>query len=220
MPKEPTIDSMRFLLPRDDKAPKKKTGRPKGRKDRKPRRKVRWMTKVKIVKEPRAPMAPKRPRGKPPHEPTAQTRHMVRKMVVTGHFRQEHIAECLGINPITLRKYYRDELKRAKGEFVTNIVAVMELKAIGGPPLNGAPNWREADASLLKFLAERVGGMVPIHKLHHSGTLGVFDPSKLTDAELAQIEAIHAKLAGELGTGSSAEGGFAQDPEDPPEGES
>ena len=187
--------------------PKNPRHRPKGSRDKKPRRKVRYVSRTRIVKI-RDPKAPKKRIGKPPHEPTAQTRHTVRKLVVTGHFRQEHIADCLGIGVMTLRKYYGPELVKAKGEFATNIVSVMELKAVGGPPdpMTGMPNWREADSSLLKFLGERVCGMVPIHKLQHMGMLGVFDPSKLTDDEQRFIEPILAKLAGEGSVGSLAPG--------------
>jgi len=202
----PKIDSLQFLWPRDDKpARKKKTGRPKGRRDKKPRRKVRWKTKVKVIKI-RDPKAPKKPTGRPAHEPTAQTRNTVRKLVTTGYFRQEHIADCLGIGLRTLRKYYRDELAKAKAEFAADIMDVARLKAFGGPPHpeTGEPNWREADTQLIKFFAERVCGLVPPALLmRHSGTLGVFDPSKLTDAELEQIEPILVKLAGGAGAASA-----------------
>jgi len=203
----PKIDSLQFLWPRDDKpARKKKTGRPKGRRDKKPRRKVRWKTKVKVIKI-RDPKAPKKPTGRPAHEPTAQTRHTVRKLITTGYFRQEHIADCIGVGLRTLRKYYRDELVKAKGDFATNIMMVSELKAVGGPPdpVTGHPNWREADTQLLKFFLERVCGIVPpTQKLQHSGTLGVFDPSKLTDEEQRLLEPILAKLAGEPGSGEGS----------------
>jgi len=220
----PKIDSLQFLWPRNDKAaPKKKTGRPKGRRDKKPRRKVRWKTKVKVVKI-RDPKAPKKPTGRPAHQPTAQTRHTVRKLITTGYFRQEHIADCLGIGLRTLRKYYRDELERAKGEFAANIMMVAELKAVGGPPdpVTGHPNWRDADTQLLKFFAERVCGLVPPALLmRHSGTLGVFDPSKLMDAELAQLEPILAKFAGDSWPGGDGEEGDGrEDAGQPEEGDS
>src|SRR5690625_6660148 len=47
--------------------------------------------------------------GAPPHEPTRVTRELVQLHAMVGT-RQETIAEIIGIDPKTLRKYYRNEL--------------------------------------------------------------------------------------------------------------
>ena len=49
----------------------------------------------------------------PPHEPTRATRELVQLHTMVGT-RQEAIASIIGIDPKTLRKYYRDELDQSK----------------------------------------------------------------------------------------------------------
>lgn len=58
---------------------------------------------------PRVSTAKKGVPGRPPYEPSAADRELVRDMVVVG-VDQARIAAVLKIDPVTLRKHFRDEL--------------------------------------------------------------------------------------------------------------
>ena len=64
----------------------------------------------------------------PPYEPTSESREKVKSYAAVG-IPQDDIARVLGIDPKTLRKYYRDELDTA---------ATMANAAIGGALYNKA----------------------------------------------------------------------------------
>ena len=70
-------------------------------------------------------------RTKPPHEPTDATRQTVQLHTTVGTD-QETIARVLGIDPKTLRKYYRDELDLAKCKANATIGGALFNKAKGG----------------------------------------------------------------------------------------
>lgn len=54
--------------------------------------------------------------ARPAHEPTDETRALVRAYAADG-VAQPHIAAAIGITDDTLRKYYREELDASKGEW-------------------------------------------------------------------------------------------------------
>lgn len=68
---------------------------------------------------------------KPPHEPTRATRELVQLHAMVGT-RQETIAEIIGIDPKTLRKYYRDELDQSKAKANATIGGALFNKAKSG----------------------------------------------------------------------------------------
>ncbi|HAF38275.1 MAG TPA: hypothetical protein DCG72_04745 [Gammaproteobacteria bacterium] len=68
---------------------------------------------------------------KPPHEPTAENRQIVQLHATIGT-PQEDIARVLGIDPKTLRKYYRDELDLASAKANATIGGALFNKAKGG----------------------------------------------------------------------------------------
>jgi hypothetical protein len=70
-------------------------------------------------------------RTKPPHEPTAETKQLVQLHATIGT-PQEDIARVLGIDPKTLRKYYRDELDLASAKANATIGGALFNKAKGG----------------------------------------------------------------------------------------
>ena len=83
--------------------------------------------------------------GRPPHEPTPQTRATV-EMLAAGAVDRRSIARCVGITPETLRKYYDEELATGKARLVQRCIqslcaaaakgnvtaAIYMLKARGG----------------------------------------------------------------------------------------
>ena len=68
---------------------------------------------------------------KPPHEPTAETKQLVQLHATIGT-PQKDIARVLGIDPKTLRKYYRDELDLASAKANATIGGALFNKAKGG----------------------------------------------------------------------------------------
>lgn len=73
----------------------------------------------------------KKNRTKPPHEPTRATRELVQLHAMVGT-RQETIAEIIGIDPKTLRKYYRNELDQSKAKANATIGGALFNKAKSG----------------------------------------------------------------------------------------
>ena len=65
---------------------------------------------------------------KPPHEPTRATRELVQLHTMVGT-RQEVIADIIGIDPKTLRKYYRKELDQSKAKANATIGGALFNKA-------------------------------------------------------------------------------------------
>lgn len=70
-------------------------------------------------------------RTKLPHEPTRATRELVTLHTMVGTT-QETIASIIGIDPKTLRKYYREELDQYKAKANATIVGALFDKAKSG----------------------------------------------------------------------------------------
>jgi hypothetical protein len=113
--------------------------------------------------------------GRPAHVPTPASRMLVRMLKIADtkpdgtHRTKEDIAHALGIeSPKTFDKHYRTEWLTAKLEVDAVITHTMIEKAIGGlieldakGNMVFARNYKEADASLLRFIAERKMGWPP-----------------------------------------------------------
>lgn len=69
--------------------------------------------------------------GMPPHEPTRATRELVQLHTMVGTT-QETIASIIGIDPKTLRKYYRVELDQSKAKANATIGGALFNKAKSG----------------------------------------------------------------------------------------
>jgi hypothetical protein len=54
-------------------------------------------------------------RGRPPHQPTDDTRLIVSTLIDLG-WQRPRLAEALGITQPTLRRWYRNELRRGHGQ--------------------------------------------------------------------------------------------------------
>lgn len=67
----------------------------------------------------------------PNHEPTAENRQRVESYSAVG-IPQDDIARVLGIHPMTLRKYYRDELDNAATKANAAVGGKLYKKAMDG----------------------------------------------------------------------------------------
>ena len=73
----------------------------------------------------------KQKRDTTPHQPTSETMALVRMHTTVGTD-QETLARIMGIDPKTLRKYYRDELDVSKAQANATIGGALFNKAKGG----------------------------------------------------------------------------------------
>ena len=69
--------------------------------------------------------------GRKPHKPTDAMRQTVQLHTTVGT-RQEVIADILGIDEKTLRKYYREDLDQSKSKANAKIGGALYNKALGG----------------------------------------------------------------------------------------
>jgi hypothetical protein len=155
--------------------------------------------------------------GRPEHAPDKRARRLV-EMLSMLNFRQETIADVLGCDGKTLRKHYRRELDVSYAELGAQLMNVGVRRALGAyggsKPDEAQPDPEKVDPVLWKFLMERRFGMVPPpQRLQHSGAVGSYDLSALSDEDLDRLEQIHAKLAATAGD----QGGEGTPPEGPAE---
>ena len=85
--------------------------------------------------------------GRKPHSPTAEQRKTVEAMSAYG-ITQEDIAEVIGIDPTTLRKYYSEQLKIARAKANARVAEGLFKKATGEGPqaVTAAIFWLELDS--------------------------------------------------------------------------
>lgn len=126
--------------------------------------------------------------GRPPHEPTAETRAKAETLSGYG-LRREEIAAFIGIGKTTLEKYYGRELELGRVKADSKVAESLFKKATSDdhPQATTAAIWWEKT---------RAGRKEPKQDIGLSGAIGTFDASKLTDDELAVLEPILARLAG------------------------
>src|SRR5690554_107854 len=97
--------------------------------------------------------------GAPPHEPTRATRELVQLHTMVGTT-QETLADIIGIDPKTLRKYYREELDQSKAR---------ANATIGGALFNKA---KSGDTAAMIFWMKTQAGWKETQHIEHSGDLG------------------------------------------------
>ena len=139
--------------------------------------------------------------GRPEHVPTDRDRNYVRIMH-SGGKTQAQICEVIGISPNTLAKHYPDELRTAKHTADAAVIMTLHNLATGGP---GPDAWKKANVSAAIFWAKtRMGWKEPKNELVHSGAVGTFDLTRVTDDELATLKTI---LTAADPTGGNSGGG-------------
>ena len=109
---------------------------------------------------------------KPPHEPTRATRELVQLHTMVGT-RQETIAEIIGIDPKTLRKYYREELDQSKAK---------ANATIGGALFNKA---KSGDTTAMIFWMKTQACWKETNVNEHTSPDGSMSPKSSTDPEVA-----------------------------------
>lgn len=117
---------------------------------------------------------------KPPHEPTKATRELVQLHTMVGT-RQEAIASIIGIDPKTLRKYYRDELDQSKAK---------ANATIGGALFNKA---KSGDTTAMIFWMKTQAGWKETNVNEHTSPDGSMSPAATQDAVLQALRAKHKK---------------------------
>lgn len=146
-----------------------------------------------IAKRKPKPPAKRANAGRPPHEPTAAGRSQVETLSGYG-LSHASIATFIGVARQTLENHYQTELDMGACKANTKVAAAQFARAtqVNHPQGVAAGIWWEKTRS---------GMREPKQELAHSGAIGTFDLSKLTDAELTTLEPILARLA--LAGGSS-----------------
>lgn len=143
--------------------------------------------------------------GRPPHMPTEQSRKYVKSMLGAG-LKQDAVCAVLDISENTLRKHYPRELESAEYEVHAMVGQSLVFNAIGGPKAE----WEKANMSAAIFYAKtRMGWKEPPQDVNLRGSIGHYDPSKLTDDELKRIvdaEAILTAVAVSAGSGGGGTG--------------
>ena len=118
--------------------------------------------------------------GMPPHEPTRATRDLVQLHTMVGTT-QETIASIIGIDPKTLRKYYRDELDQSKAK---------ANATIGGALFNKA---KSGDTTAMIFWMKTQAGWKETNVNEHTSPDGSMSPAATQDAVLQALRAKHKK---------------------------
>lgn len=104
--------------------------------------------------------------GRPPHEPTKQTRELVSLHATMGT-PQEVISDLLEIDPKTLRKYYRAELDQS----------VAKANAtIGGALFNKA---KSGDTTAMIFWMKTRAGWHEKQQVDHTSSDGSVGPARI-----------------------------------------
>ncbi|HWV44106.1 hypothetical protein [Pseudorhodoplanes sp.] len=127
--------------------------------------------------------------GRKPYTPTPEQRKQVETMSAYGIPGAE-IAKVLGIHRATLDRHYREELDRASTMANAKVAGFLYKNAEAGNVtaqifwLKTRARWKEPPAE---------------HK--HSGAVGQYDLTKVSDADLKRLEAIlgAAALGGDTG---------------------
>jgi len=78
--------------------------------------------------------------GQPPHEPTDLSRTVVESLAMEGRT-QEEIAEMIGLSQPTLRKYYRQEIDKAKMVADAQVVQTAYKMAVSGESASMTRYW-------------------------------------------------------------------------------
>ena len=121
--------------------------------------------------------------GRRAHNPDPAQRKQVEAMAVYG-IPSAEIARVIGIDPKTLRKCYREELDL--GETKANA-------QVAGFLFNAARNGNVT--AQIFWLKTRARWKEPAAEHRHSGALGTYDLTKVSDADLGRLESILAPTA-------------------------
>lgn len=136
--------------------------------------------------------------GRPEHAPTDKTRFEVSMMVSFGNS-QPQIAAVIGISEHTLRLHYREELDLGAVRANRSVAMNLFKQATRDDP--------KAFHAAAFWLKTRAGWKEPPAEQRLSGSVGVFDASRFTDAELRQLETLLGPIASGRDDGEGDQGG-------------
>ena len=125
---------------------------------------------------------PKQKRDTTPHQPTSETRSLVRMHTTVGTD-QETLARIMGIDPKTLRKYYRDELDVSKAQANATIGGALFNKAKGG------------DTTAMIFWMKTQAGWREKQDVNHVSEDGSMSPAPAIDASKISTDALKELIA-------------------------
>jgi len=137
--------------------------------------------------------------GRPPHQPTDETRAQARALIVAG-INQPEIARIIGISEPTLVKHYAEELAVGLDKTIANVANTLVQKALNGDT-----------ASIIFFLKVRGKKYGWSERLEVTGQDGgpMQHEHTLSDEAAANLDAIAARLAGSAGAAGVAGKGEA-----------
>jgi hypothetical protein len=117
------------------------------------------------------------------HQPDPSQRRQVEAMAAYGIPEME-IAPVIGVDPKTLRKYYREELDLAETKANAQVAGFLFTAAKNG----------NVTAQIF-WLKTRARWKEPAAEHKYSGTVGSYDLTKLSDADLARFESLVAAVS-------------------------
>jgi hypothetical protein len=122
--------------------------------------------------------------GRKPHVSTEQSRKFVEAMAATK-MTQAEIATVIGVSIPTLLKFYRHELKTAALRANATVGATWFQAATGGG------KWQDANmTAMIWWTKVHMKAKEPIQEVRHSGAIGSYDITKLSDEDLDHLHAI------------------------------
>ena len=113
-----------------------------------------------------------------PHEPTPASRQLVQLHATIGT-QQHTIADIIGIDDKTLRKYYREELDHAMAQANATIGGALFNKAKGG------------DTTAMIFWMKTRAGWRERQEIDHTSSDGSMTPRDNSSAILAALDRKH-----------------------------
>jgi hypothetical protein len=135
--------------------------------------------------------------ARPSHRPDEDTRRQVEAMAGYG-VREDEIAEFIGVDPKTLRKHYRSELRRGHTKANAKVAENLYRRATGESreAVTAAIFWLKTRAGWRETFAHELSGRegAPIEMVEH-------DPRKLArvifgllqEARLEDVQEAHAR---------------------------
>jgi hypothetical protein len=121
--------------------------------------------------------------GRRAHKPDPTQRRQVEAMAAYG-IPAADIGRSLGVDAKTLRKHYRDELDLGATKANAQVAGFLFTAAKSG----------NVTAQIF-WLKTRARWKEPANEYKHSGSLGTYDMTKVSDADLARLESILAPVA-------------------------
>lgn len=121
--------------------------------------------------------------GRRAHQPDPSQRRQVEAMAAYG-IPAADISRVIGIDPKTLRKNYRDELDLGETKANAQVAGFLFSAAKNG----------NVTAQIF-WLKTRARWKEPAAEHKHSGALGTYDMTKVSDADLARLESILSPVA-------------------------